>query len=202
MKITLLRHGESMDDVINCYGGAADYELSQNGVATARDVAKIFINEKIDKIFSSPLKRAYQTAEVLNDAHNCGIEIATMLYERNSYGVLSGSNIDECKTIFGWLLKDIKGKIGNYYSDELVVGAEPVSDFDTRIRKAMQKIVDDAKELQHIVIVTHGNVTRSIYKNILKIDGKIDLGLLAYSIIEYENSVFSLISNDGIEVKA
>jgi broad specificity phosphatase PhoE len=201
MKIILLRHGESMDDVLNCYGGAADYDLSPDGIATAKEVANKFKDEKIEKIFSSPLKRAYQTAEAINNVHNCGIEIADKLYERNSYGVLSGSNLDDCKNIFGWLLKDITGKIGNYYSDQLVVGAESVSGFDNRIKEAMQKIVVDAEGLKCIAIITHGNVTRSIYKNILKINGKVDLGLLAYSIIKYQNGVFTLISNDGIEVK-
>lgn len=31
MKIYLIRHSESIDDIENCYGGIADFELTENG---------------------------------------------------------------------------------------------------------------------------------------------------------------------------
>lgn len=32
MKIYLIRHIESIDDIENCYGGIADFDLSENGI--------------------------------------------------------------------------------------------------------------------------------------------------------------------------
>lgn len=203
MKIILLRHGESVDDVLNCYGGAADYDLSEAGKKTAEEVAALLKNEAIEAIYSSPLKRAFQTAQAVDAYQHCGIQIAPELYERNSYGVMSGTNIDECKNIFAYLLQNIKGKVGNYYSDELVLGAEPVAEFDLRVKNALIAVVDDAvaKGYETIAIVTHGNVTRSIYKNVLGVKGKVDLDLLAITRINVDNHIFTIESSSGITIK-
>lgn len=40
MKMVLIRHGESIDDILDGYGGAADYTLSDSGKQTAMEVAK------------------------------------------------------------------------------------------------------------------------------------------------------------------
>lgn len=203
MKIILLRHGESVDDILDCYGGAADYELSENGKNTARKVADLLRDKQIDAIYSSPLKRAYQTAAIVDNVKHCGVYIAEHLYERNSYGVMSGTNKDECKKIFGYLLNEVKGKVGDYYSGELVLGAEPLKDFDERVKQGMVEVTEDAtrKGYTHIAIVTHGNVTRSIYKNILNVSGKIDLDLLAITELEYKDGCYTIENNSGITIK-
>lgn len=203
MKIILLRHGESIDDILNCYGGAADYDLSEDGKKTAKEVAELLKSKQIDAIYSSPLKRAYQTAEIVNNLKQCSILIAKNLYERNSYGVMSGTNKDECKKIFGYILKNIEGKAGDYYSDSLVTGAEPLGEFDERVRNGLLEVITDAekKGYEHIAIVTHGNVTRSIYKNALNVAGKVDLDLLAITELDYRNGVYTIESNSGITIK-
>lgn len=203
MNIILLRHGESVDDILDCYGGAADYDLSDAGFQTAREVAEKLASEKLDAIYSSPFKRAMQTAQSVKEKQNCDILIASKLYERNSYGVFSAVNKDECKKIYGYLLKDMVGKVGDYYSEELVLGAEPIPDFDTRVKEGLLWVVEDAmkKGFEKIAVVTHGNVTRSIYKNILGIKGKVDLELLALTYLEYKNNEFILEKYDGITIK-
>lgn len=203
MKMVLIRHGESIDDILDCYGGAADYTLSDSGKQTAMEVAKSLGGMTIDKIYSSPLKRAMETAETIDEIKKCGITIIEGLKERNSYGVLSGCNKDDCKEIFGYLLTELKNKPGDYYSNELVLGAEPKIDFDYRVKGALITIATDAQEkgYQVVTVVTHGNVTRSIYKNLLKYEKKIDLDLLAKTIIEYKNEDFFLISNEGVYEK-
>lgn len=203
MNIILLRHGESVDDILDCYGGAANYPLSENGINTAKEVAKELQNTKVDKIYSSPFERAMQTAQVINEKKQCGIVVAKGMYERNSYGVLSGCNKEECKSIYGYLLKDLRGKPGDYYSNELVMGAEPIPEFNQRIKDALYDVIQDADGAGYsdIAIVTHGNVTRSIYKNVLGVSGKVDLDLLAKTFITYENGRFNLVRNEGITIK-
>ena len=203
MKIILLRHGESVDDILDCYGGAADYPLSDSGKQTAEDVAIALDSEPVDKIYSSPLKRAMQTAEAVNARKSCGIVTIENLRERNSYGVLSGCNKDESKDIFGYLLSGLKGKPGDYYSDELVVGAEPKKEFDERIKNALDSVIEDARKnnFQMVAIVTHGNVTRSIYKNILNFEKKIDLDLLSRTTIDCSDGKFVVLSREGVHEK-
>ena len=203
MKIVLIRHGESVDDILDCYGGAADWPLSDAGYQTAKDVAAGLADTNIEKIYSSPLKRAIQTADEIELQKQCGIITIEGLEERNSYGVLSGCNKDECKELYGYLLKDLKGKPGDYYSDELVLGAEPGAEFDARIKDALLAVVKDAEENNYnsVVVLTHGNATRSIYKNLLNFEKKIDLDLLAKTEIEYSDGKFILVSNEGVYEK-
>lgn len=203
MKMILIRHGESIDDILDCYGGAADYSLSDSGKQTAENVANALSETAIEKIYSSPLKRAIQTAETIDLLKQCGISIITELKERNSYGVLSGCNKDDCKEIYGYLLAELKEKPGDYYSDELVLGAEPLKEFDERVKSALIKVANDAENNGYrlVAVVTHGNVTRSIYKNILKFEKKIDMDLLAKTIIEFHDGIFTLISNEGVYEK-
>lgn len=203
MKMVLIRHGESVDDILDCYGGAADYPLSDSGKQTAEEVAHSLKEVLVDKIYSSPLRRAIQTAEAIDTMKKCGITIIIGLKERNSYGVLSGCNKNECKEIYGYLLSELKDKPGDYYSDELVLGAEPRIEFDQRVKDALIAVAVNAEEngYHSVAIVTHGNVTRSIYQNILNFEKKIDLDLLAKTVVEYENGVFTLVSKEGVYEK-
>ncbi len=203
MKMVLIRHGESVDDILDCYGGAADYPLSDAGKQTAKDVAHSLSEMPIDKIYSSPLKRAMQTAEEIDKTKGCGIVTITNLKERNSYGVLSGCNKDACKEIYGYLLVELKGKPGDYYSEELVMGAEPKAEFDQRVKDALLAVAADAQEngYQTVAVVTHGNATRSIYQNILHFEKKIDLDLLAKTTINYDSGEFTLVSKEGVYEK-
>ncbi|SVE04311.1 uncharacterized protein METZ01_LOCUS457165, partial [marine metagenome] len=65
-KLVLLRHGESQWNLENRFTGWKDVELSKNGILEAKSSGKI-IKEKnilIDKIYSSELKRANDTAMI------------------------------------------------------------------------------------------------------------------------------------------
>ena len=123
------------------------------------------------------------------------------LHERNSYGVLSGVNKAKAKEIFAHIVDQLKHKPGDYYSDESIPGAEPRDEFDDRVRKAFDGVVRDAAGYDVIGIVTHGNVTRSTYRNILGVKGKVGLDLLAITVINYEPPVVEIEQKQGVEVK-
>ena len=64
MKLYLVRHGEStynIDGIIQPLGS----ELSEKGKEQAKFLAARFKNIPVDIIISSPLKRAKQTAEII-----------------------------------------------------------------------------------------------------------------------------------------
>ncbi|MFZ5902760.1 MAG: histidine phosphatase family protein [Chloroflexota bacterium] len=201
MKIFLLRHGESVDDVEDAYGGIADYPLTDSGRKTAKELASKLMSSGIEILYSSPYKRAFETAEIVSKTINCDIETLEDLRERNSYGVLSGVNKAKAKEIFRTVFSGLKGKPGDYYSDELVPGAEDLKDFDKRVRNAFDTVIKSAAKFKTIGIVTHGNVTRSIYKNVLNVAGKIDLDLLAVTVIDYSAGNLVIERKEGIEIK-
>ncbi len=66
MQLILVRHGISADNVGNIIsGGKSNPDLSQKGIAEIKKVSEFIDPQKIDAVYSSPLSRAYETAEIL-----------------------------------------------------------------------------------------------------------------------------------------
>ncbi len=74
MELMLIRHGLPMK-IINEDGAPADPPLSETGLDQAEKVARWLDRHQIDKLYSSPMQRAYQTAEPLARAKNLEIEV-------------------------------------------------------------------------------------------------------------------------------
>ena len=53
MKIYLIRHSESIDDIEDCYGGIADFDLSENGIKKVEQYK--IENLGIEKIYTLSL---------------------------------------------------------------------------------------------------------------------------------------------------
>src|SRR3990172_5639171 len=92
MKILFVRHGESVDDIEDRYGGAADFDLTEKGREQVFESSKRIssLNEKFEIVLSSPLKRAIQSAEIISNELGVETEIFGYLKERNLNGVLTG----------------------------------------------------------------------------------------------------------------
>ncbi len=64
-RLVLIRHGETDWNVEGRYQGQADPPLNERGVEQARLLAERLKNVGIEIIYASPLKRAWQTAEII-----------------------------------------------------------------------------------------------------------------------------------------
>jgi probable phosphoglycerate mutase len=74
MELILIRHGLP-EKIINEDGAPANPPLSETGHQQARKVADWLKDREIDRLYSSPMKRAYQTAEPLAEMKNLDIEV-------------------------------------------------------------------------------------------------------------------------------
>ncbi|KAF2763816.1 phosphoglycerate mutase-like protein [Teratosphaeria nubilosa] len=70
MKLYLIRHGETVDNVAGLYAGVRDSALTNYGVQQAQRLGQYFEKTQVrfTHIFSSPLTRAYKTAEAVRKA--------------------------------------------------------------------------------------------------------------------------------------
>ena len=68
MKIYIVRHGKTDWNVSGLIQGKTDIPLNKIGEKQA-EIAKEKIEDKIDICFSSPLKRAIKTAQILSDVN-------------------------------------------------------------------------------------------------------------------------------------
>ena len=199
MKIYMIRHCEAVDDVLNCYGGCADWDMTEKGVTTARTFSEKLSGFGIEKIYSSPYKRAYGVAKIFAEKIKKDIEAVDNLREINTYGVMSGVNKDLAKDIFAYLINSDEYKSVGYYKRKSFLGGEDVNEFDSRIRNAFDYIVKQGGN--SVAIVTHGGVFRSVYQNILGQPEKVlEIDDAAYIEIEYDNGDFKLIKMDGITI--
>lgn len=74
MELILIRHGLP-EKVISEDGAPADPPLSAEGHSQAEKMAAFLKDEKIDRLYSSPMRRAHQTALPLAAVKNLEIEL-------------------------------------------------------------------------------------------------------------------------------
>ena len=185
MKILFVRHGESIDDVEDRYGGAADFDLTEKGrqqmSASSKKIASL--GETFDIILSSPLKRASQTAEIISKELGVNVEIYEYLKERNLNGVLTGLVRSEAKVKYPEVVE-----IHNRW--EYVDGSEREEDFSTRVKNAIKYLLN----MQHdsVIAVTHGLFLKTFFKEFLDMDIK-KVGDGGFVLIEEENGKFKIL---------
>ncbi len=90
-----VRHGESLWNVENKICGATDIDLTEKGFQQAEQAAENILRQelKIDMILSSPLKRAYHTAQVISERTGIPLKAEPRLTEQN-FGKWEGTARD------------------------------------------------------------------------------------------------------------
>jgi broad specificity phosphatase PhoE len=66
--IILIRHGETDWNIEGRYQGQADPPLNSRGILQAQQLAEEVKNSAIEILYTSPLRRAKQTAQILSEA--------------------------------------------------------------------------------------------------------------------------------------
>lgn len=94
--IYLVRHGQTAWNKEEIFRGRADVPLNETGLKEAELAAEYFRGLQIDAIYSSPLSRAYQTAERI--ARVCSLEVQRLdgLTDM-SFGSWEGRTLEEVK---------------------------------------------------------------------------------------------------------
>lgn len=152
--IYLVRHGESQANVSKRFSGITDVDLTEKGSLQAIRAGKSLKGKTIDRIFSSPLKRARGTAELIAD--EIGFNKKDIIIEKSltevNFGIFENLTWEEILDQYAdesenWIEFKHKYKFpkGEGYSDIIL----RVSDF-------MDKVADNS------LIVTHYGVIQSI----------------------------------------
>lgn len=151
-----LRHGETDWNSENRIMGQQDIPLNKRGIEQSHQLKSHIKSFEFEKIWSSPLKRASQTAEIINETFHYPIEYLTLLKERK-WGVGEGKSHQD-------FMPDMKPKLTGRDSIEgdIPEGAEPYGAFELRVIKAFQTILVSSRKPP--LIVGHGGVYRVLTK--------------------------------------
>tara|TARA_B110000211_G_scaffold38289_1_gene38814 strand:- start:2091 stop:2810 length:720 start_codon:yes stop_codon:yes gene_type:complete len=199
-KLILTRHGQSVWNAENRFTGWVDVDLSEKGISEAKKsgqlIKKLKIN--IDKSYTSFLKRAIKTLEVVLKENNLKLELNTSweINERH-YGSLTGLNKEETKKEIGedqfkkyrrsWdiapppMSKNDKnqflfGSLNNNIPKDKVPFTESLKNTYHRVIPFYEnKIKPDLQNNKNVLIAAHGNSLRALCKKLFNIsDHKIN----------------------------
>jgi probable phosphoglycerate mutase len=163
LRLVFWRHGQTDWNVINRFQGHSDIPLNKVGEYQVTHAAKILAALKPDRIISSDLGRAKQTAQALIDLSSLKLEIDPDLRETNG-GNWEGKTGEENRAMDGerftkWISgEDVRaGEIG-----------ETRSEVALRATRAVNLAIEGVKS-GTIVFVTHGGAARCLLGSLLEL---------------------------------
>lgn len=145
--IYVVRHGETDWNKFHKVMGRVDIPLNETGKDQARITSEKLKDYKIDLIISSPLKRAKETANIINEIKNIEIKYDDRLKERD-FGEFEGVDYNEGYDPYLW----------DYYENKKYQRAEQMQEFFERIYNLLNELDNN----KNILLVTHGGVSAAI----------------------------------------
>ncbi|WP_059170519.1 histidine phosphatase family protein [Bacillus sp. FJAT-27445] len=151
MELIIIRHGESEADLLGVHEGRADFPLTEHGREQAGKMAAyIAAKWKPDIILASTLKRAWETAQFLQQASGCDLFAEPDLMEFNN-GVLAGLPREIAATKYPL-------PPGGRPPHIPIEGGESELEFRFRAESVLQKILYEQPSDGRIAIVSHGGM--------------------------------------------
>ncbi len=159
MKIYVMRHGETNNNLLHLISGNKETDLTKNGIFEAKKAKEYLKDKNIDIILSSPLSRARITASIVADKP---IIIDKRLNERD-YGEYTFKR-----------KKDVDyNKFWNYENNINQPG-ESLKDLFNRIDSLITDLNQKYPD-KNILLVTHSGIARAIHYYITGIPNDNDL---------------------------
>lgn len=155
MKIYVIRHGLTPLNKKRILNAQIDESLAPEGIKQAQDSISL-VPKSVKYIYSSSLKRAKQTAQIINSNLNLPLSEHDELREihMGSYAGKSWSDPD--------LGPELKKKHRSIQFDYTKLGGESSEDFKKRVISFLKMINRKHKDGE-VLIVTHGGILRLIH---------------------------------------
>jgi alpha-ribazole phosphatase len=197
----LVRHGETELQSSVRYWGRTDVALGDSGRCQAEKLRDRLASEKIDLIYSSPLKRAAETASIIASKHKLEVIPCPELREID-FGKMEGLEFSEIHRQF----PEVEQSWVNRSPNLTYPGGESLMQLEDRV-SAFKLRLATHREKDNILVVAHYGVLRTLICQILEMgmDNRwnIRLDLASLSIIEArrEDNILRLL-NDVSHLKA
>lgn len=158
MEVYIVRHGETIWNAAGKMQGNADIELNDRGRALARELGKRLEKISFDRIYSSPLLRAYETACLIRGGRDIPIICDDRLREI-CFGKMEGTRYSD------WLKADCPYRF--FFSEPALYtppeGGELLEELCARAKEFLQQVVEPSWEnTERIMIVAHGALNKGL----------------------------------------
>ena len=161
--LVFVRHGQSDWNLKNLFTGWRDVDLTDKGVAEAREAGRKLKGQgiKFDVAFTSVLKRATRTLELmLEEMGQTKVPvIKNQALNERDYGDLAGLNKDEARKKWG----EEQVHIWRRSYDIAPPGGESLRDTAARVLPYyIQEILPRVMRGEHVLVAAHGNSLRAL----------------------------------------
>jgi 2,3-bisphosphoglycerate-dependent phosphoglycerate mutase len=173
--LILIRHGQSLWNLENRFTGWVDVPLTAKGEGEARAAASHLKGIRIDVAYTSALRRAQRSLELVLEEHaksQPGVVIPTIrdsaLNERH-YGDLQGMNKDDLRKKYG----EEQVKLWRRSFDTPPPNGEALKNTAERTLPFYERcILGDIRQGKNVLVVAHGNSNRSIVMKLENLTGE------------------------------
>lgn len=162
LNVYIVRHGETdTNKTLSINGSGTNLPLNETGIKQVATLRDSFDINKIDCVYASPLLRAKQTAEILDQGkHN--IIYDDRLQEMN-YGNWDGASASEIHEKYPQAFDEL-GYFNESYSNYCT--GETYEHLAKRLMNFWNELVNKYRN-ESIMLVFHGTASRSLVQNIL-----------------------------------
>ncbi|AJA49390.1 putative adenosylcobalamin/alpha-ribazole phosphatase [Clostridium pasteurianum DSM 525 = ATCC 6013] len=146
MNIVFVRHGSTELNHKHVYAGVIDSEISQKGIEEIKSIKKYLQKIKFHEVYSSPLKRAVKTTELLDENY----KIDSRLSEMN-FGIFEGLSYSEIESKYA---RESKAWVKDTLNYKIPKGESLIEVFN-RTKAFIEEV---SSKRGDILVVTHGGV--------------------------------------------
>ena len=188
----LARHGQTKSNINGFYMGRSNEDLNEAGYTQAHRLSSRLARLPVDSIYTSPLRRAYTTAAILNEPHQAELTVMEALTEVH-LGRWQGLHTDDVK-------QSGPEQRPQTWVDPTEITrphGENIREMAERAVRAFETVVETNQGKQTIM-VTHQYIIKAIVAHVLgtpnSIFCKFDIDNASLTAIQVGNGNFRLIT--------
>jgi probable phosphoglycerate mutase len=162
--IIFLRHGQAKNNTLRVLAGRTPgVPLTEKGVDQSEKAAKFLEEMNISAIYSSPIERAKNTAEIIGKHNSIDVRIDDRLIELDM-GKFTGMPYDKIFSSHGNVFM-------KFYNGELEIahnGVETFADVKKRVLGMVDHVIENHPD-ENVVLVTHMDPIKAMLSTIVSL---------------------------------
>ena len=160
--LIFLRHGQAKNNTERILAGrTAGVPLTENGIKQAKNAAELVKKMNVSKIYTSPIERARETAEIVGAHNSIDVVHDERLIELDM-GKFTGMKYDEIFSRHGNVFL-------KFYSGDLELAHNGVETFDM-VKKRVLDIIEHVSGLhknENVLLVTHMDPIKAVLSTVM-----------------------------------